>query len=73
MMQLPWQLPDWHKNRVKAQAEHMITWLTCLQENCKICSTGNSRRIRDNYHFQRVFSKLMPEVLQELSERLFGQ
>jgi hypothetical protein len=26
----------------------------------------------DNYHFQRAFSKLRPEVLQELSERLFG-
>ena len=26
-----------------------------------------------NYHFQRVFSKLMPEVLQEISERLFGK
>jgi hypothetical protein len=27
----------------------------------------------DNFFFQRVFSKLMPEVLQELSERLFGK
>jgi hypothetical protein len=27
----------------------------------------------DNYHFQRAFSKLHPEVLQELSERLFGK
>ena len=26
-----------------------------------------------NYYFQRVFSKLMPEVLQEISERLFGK
>jgi hypothetical protein len=25
----------------------------------------------DNYHFQRAFSKLPPEALQELSERLF--
>jgi hypothetical protein len=27
----------------------------------------------DNYHFQRAFSKLRPEALQELSERLFGK
>jgi hypothetical protein len=27
----------------------------------------------DNYHFQRVFSSLIPEVLQELSERLYGK
>jgi hypothetical protein len=27
----------------------------------------------DNYHFQRAFSKLPPEALQELSERLFGK
>jgi hypothetical protein len=27
----------------------------------------------DNYNFQRVFSKLHSEALQEISERLFGK
>jgi len=31
------------------------------------------REFVSNFHCKRVFSNLMPEVLQELSERLFGQ
>ena len=39
-----------------------------------ICSTGQFKGgYVDNYHFQRAFSKLRPEALRELSERLFGK